>query len=191
MIIGIWIPNLYYWGLNQYIVQRTLGARSLADGQRGVVFAASLKLIVPFIVCIPGVIAFALYGEQLRDKASRSINAPTLALFDEVKSQPGTAGCVFKFNEDFAKLYPDRAEEVFVFNSEVAGTLIDQSGAPDSDAAKQVVKINSDVIKQAVTVDPALKVQTELVGYDYDCRVSHAGRGIDPHRPEGASSWPR
>ena len=41
LLLGIWIPNFYYWGLNQYIMQRTLGASSLAEGQRGIVFAAS------------------------------------------------------------------------------------------------------------------------------------------------------
>ena len=41
---GLWIPNLFYWGLNQFITQRTLAARSLSEGQRGIVFAAFLKL---------------------------------------------------------------------------------------------------------------------------------------------------
>lgn len=53
LIIGLWIPNFFYWGLNQYITQRTLGSKSLAEGQRGIVFAAFLKLIIPFIVVIP------------------------------------------------------------------------------------------------------------------------------------------
>jgi len=65
LIIGIWIPNLYYWGLNQYISQRTLGARSLRQGQLGIVFAAGLKLLIPFIIVIPGIIALQLYGGQL------------------------------------------------------------------------------------------------------------------------------
>ena len=54
LIIGLWIPNFFYWGLNQYIVQRTLGSKSLAEGQKGIIFAAALKLIIPFIVVIPG-----------------------------------------------------------------------------------------------------------------------------------------
>ena len=40
LLLGLWIPNFYYWGLNQYITQRTLGSESLAEGQRGIVFAA-------------------------------------------------------------------------------------------------------------------------------------------------------
>jgi SSS family solute:Na+ symporter len=66
-LLGIWIPNLFYWGFNQFITQRTLGARSLAAGQRGVVFAAGLKLLIPFIVVFPGIIAFQLYGDALAD----------------------------------------------------------------------------------------------------------------------------
>ncbi|MCK4645533.1 MAG: solute:sodium symporter family transporter [Candidatus Aminicenantes bacterium] len=65
LIIGIWIPNFYYWGLNQYIMQRTLGARSLSQGQLGIVFAASLKLLIPFMVVFPGIIALQLYKDQL------------------------------------------------------------------------------------------------------------------------------
>ncbi len=66
-LLGIWIPNMFYWGFNQFITQRTLGARSLAAGQRGVVFAAGLKLLIPFIVVFPGIIAFQLYGDTLTD----------------------------------------------------------------------------------------------------------------------------
>ena len=45
LLIGLWIPNFFYWGLNQYIVQRTLGSKSLAEGQRGIVFAAAPKCV--------------------------------------------------------------------------------------------------------------------------------------------------
>lgn len=65
---GLWIPQLFYWGLNQFITQRALGARSVSQGQRGVVFAASLKLLMPFIIIFPGIMAFELYGAQISDK---------------------------------------------------------------------------------------------------------------------------
>lgn len=65
LIIGIWIPNFYYWGLNQYITQRTLGAKSLKQGQMGILFAAGLKLLIPFIVVFPGIMAFQLYKGQM------------------------------------------------------------------------------------------------------------------------------
>ncbi|GAG23256.1 unnamed protein product, partial [marine sediment metagenome] len=65
LILGLWIPNFYYWGLNQYIMQRTLGARSLKQGQLGVLFAAGLKLLIPFIVVFPGIMALQLYGGEM------------------------------------------------------------------------------------------------------------------------------
>jgi SSS family solute:Na+ symporter len=67
LIGGIWVPNFFYWGLNQFITQRTLGSKSLAEGQRGIVFAALLKLIIPFIIVFPGIMAFELYGSQITD----------------------------------------------------------------------------------------------------------------------------
>ena len=71
LIIGLWIPNFYYWGFNQYIIQRTLGASSLAEGQKGIIFAAALKLIIPFIIVIPGIIAFNLFAA---DQAKSAMN---------------------------------------------------------------------------------------------------------------------
>ena len=65
LILGIWIPNFYYWGLNQYITQRILGSGSLAEGQKGIVFASVLKLVIPFIIVIPGIIAFNLYSKDM------------------------------------------------------------------------------------------------------------------------------
>lgn len=63
LIGGLWIANLYYWGFNQYIIQRTLAAKSLREAQRGIAFAAFLKLIIPLIVVIPGIIAYVMYAQ--------------------------------------------------------------------------------------------------------------------------------
>ena len=60
LIGGMWVANLYYWGFNQYIIQRTLAAKSLAEGQKGIAFAAFLKLIIPIIVVLPGIIAYVM-----------------------------------------------------------------------------------------------------------------------------------
>jgi len=60
LIGGMWIANLSYWGFNQYIIQRALAAKSLPEAQKGIVFAAFLKLIVPFIVVVPGIAAVML-----------------------------------------------------------------------------------------------------------------------------------
>lgn len=70
LLIGLWIPNFFYWGLNQYIVQRTLGSKSLAEGQKGIVFAAALKLLIPFLVVIPGILAYNLFSGDLLNTAT-------------------------------------------------------------------------------------------------------------------------
>ncbi|MFP4557362.1 MAG: sodium/sugar symporter [Bacteroidales bacterium] len=60
LIGGLWVANLYYWGFNQYIIQRTLAAKSLKEAQKGIVFAAFLKLLIPLIVVVPGIVAYVL-----------------------------------------------------------------------------------------------------------------------------------
>ena len=60
LIGGMWIANLSYWGFNQYIIQRALAARSLAEAQKGVIFAAYLKLLMPVIIVLPGIAAVML-----------------------------------------------------------------------------------------------------------------------------------
>ena len=57
---GMWIANLYYWGTNQYIIQRALGAKSLSEARKGVGLAALVKLVLPIIVVVPGIVAAAL-----------------------------------------------------------------------------------------------------------------------------------
>lgn len=57
---GMWIANLSYWGFNQYIIQRALAAKNLAEAQKGIVFAAFLKLLMPVIVVLPGIAAVIL-----------------------------------------------------------------------------------------------------------------------------------
>jgi len=57
LIGGMWIANLSYWGFNQYIIQRALAAKSINEAQKGVLFAAFLKLIMPLIIVVPGIAA--------------------------------------------------------------------------------------------------------------------------------------
>ncbi|MDP2470706.1 MAG: sodium/solute symporter [Candidatus Palauibacterales bacterium] len=87
LMLGLWIPNFYYWGLNQYITQRTLGSASLAEGQKGIVFAAFMKLLIPFVIVIPGIIAFNLYSQDMRLEA-RGDTAESMALY--VDANPAT-----------------------------------------------------------------------------------------------------
>ena len=79
LCLGLWIPNFFYWGLNQYIMQRTLASKSLAEGQMGVVFAAGLKLLIPFVVLIPGILAYNLYNEDMKAAAETKAQAAITA----------------------------------------------------------------------------------------------------------------
>lgn len=88
LMLGLWIPNFYYWGLNQYITQRTLGSESLREGQRGICFAAFLKLITPLLIVVPGLIAFNLYSDQMRLEA---VADTTVAMTRYLKANPATA----------------------------------------------------------------------------------------------------
>lgn len=63
LIGGMWVANLYYWGFNQYIIQRALAAKSLREAQRGLAFASFLKLIIPLIVVIPGIVAYIMFSQ--------------------------------------------------------------------------------------------------------------------------------
>lgn len=60
---GMWVANLYYWGFNQYIIQRTFAAKSLKESQKGIAFAAFLKLLIPLIVVIPGIVAYVMNAD--------------------------------------------------------------------------------------------------------------------------------
>lgn len=73
LLFGLWIPNFYYWGFNQFIIQKTFGSKSLAEGQKGVIFAAWMKLIVPFIIVVPGIIAFNLYSKDMSHEAKNTV----------------------------------------------------------------------------------------------------------------------
>ncbi|WP_420138693.1 sodium/sugar symporter [Sphingomonas sp.] len=87
LIGGMWIANLSYWGFNQYIIQRALAAKDIAEAQKGVLFAAFLKLLMPLIIVVPGIAAVLL--------------APDLAKPDEAYPTmmrllpPGLLGLVF------------------------------------------------------------------------------------------------
>ncbi len=63
LIGGMWVMNVSYWGFNQYIIQRALAAKSVKEAQKGIAFAAFLKLLMPVIVVLPGIAMYALNAE--------------------------------------------------------------------------------------------------------------------------------
>ncbi|MBG7630723.1 MAG: sodium/solute symporter, partial [Bacteroidetes bacterium] len=86
LIGGMWVANLYYWGFNQYIIQRTLAAKSLKEAQKGILLAAGLKLIIPVIVVVPGIAAYVMVNDpeiMARLGAAGLKNLPTLEQADK------------------------------------------------------------------------------------------------------------
>ncbi|MEO9969892.1 MAG: sodium/sugar symporter [Hyphomonadaceae bacterium] len=67
---GLWVLHFSYWGFNQYIIQRALGAESLQEAQKGLAFAALLKFLIPLIVVIPGIAALYLAQQGTLDMAA-------------------------------------------------------------------------------------------------------------------------
>ena len=151
LFFGIWIPNLYYWGLNQYIMQRTLGAQSLSQGQKGIVFAAFLKLLIPFIVIFPGIIAFNLFHSDMKEARQEELFGKEYLKFqkylvaevDRGEKVPGqdivrlnemkNAGLqksmeknrefklLFEFDDKFAAFESGAAIELIKFDAELLG----------------------------------------------------------------------
>ncbi|OUR94577.1 solute:sodium symporter family transporter [Flavobacteriales bacterium 34_180_T64] len=62
---GMMLVQLFYWGTNQAIIQRALGAKNLKEGQKGLMLAAFIKILGPLIVVLPGIIAFHMFGDSL------------------------------------------------------------------------------------------------------------------------------
>lgn len=77
---GLWVLHFSYWGFNQYIIQRALGAESLAEAQRGLAFAAFLKFVIPLIVVIPGIAVLYLtqQGSETLDGAAIAADPNTM-----------------------------------------------------------------------------------------------------------------
>ena len=87
LIGGMWIMNLSYWGFNQYIIQRALAAKNAREAQKGIVFAAFLKMLMPVLVVLPGIAAVVLIPD---------LSAPDKAYPETMKLLPvGLKGLVF------------------------------------------------------------------------------------------------
>ena len=79
LVGGMWIANLYYWGNNQYIIQRALASKDLKEAQKGVAFAALMKLVIPFFAVIPGIAAYVI----LKDPAAYGFTGEGINVPDE------------------------------------------------------------------------------------------------------------
>jgi len=65
LFTGLIINQLYFWGMNQTIIQRALGAKNLKEAQKGLLFTGVLKILVPLIIVLPGVIGFYYFGDSM------------------------------------------------------------------------------------------------------------------------------
>ena len=88
-------------------MQRTLGSKSLAEGQKGIVFAAMLKLVIPFIVVIPGILAFNLFSSDLHQSAANKN--------EQALKGVGDAQTIV-VDEAFVKLQPDLVNDIISHN---------------------------------------------------------------------------
>ena len=175
LLIGLWIPNFFYWGLNQYIVQRTLGSKSLAEGQKGIVFAATLKLIIPFVVVIPGILAFNLFSTDLHQSAAKK-NMAALESVTEKQTLVVDAGLI--------ELQPELVAKVIDHNIKLGGEA--SAPAPDADAVAVANYINA-LSNSALEKDATLEQGAKLEGYDYDAAFPVLVRNLI--KPMPLISW--
>lgn len=185
LCLGLWIPNFFYWGLNQYIMQRTLAAKSLAEGQTGIVFAAFLKLLIPFVVIIPGILAYNLYRGDLKQEA---VNKNTIAL-KAIEADPALKASTIYYvtdgflmenaadgkkfiehNMNVLKVPAEKRAETAKAFAELEADIANENTtiAQRAQYVKTIADINQEFVNAAA--DPALnlKVSQKLVGFDYD-----------------------
>ncbi len=178
-LLGLWIPNFFYWGLNQYIMQRTLASKSLEEGQLGIVFAAFLKLLIPFVVIIPGILAYNLYRDDLALKADT--NATTIiqaaestgkkVIYDISASRfirpDTTASSVDYVKKNLTSAgAADKIAEVDAKAAELAALPASDIAAREA-VAKQILAIDKEATK-AARVSADFTVTTTLAAYQYD-----------------------
>ncbi len=137
---GMIFANLFYWGTNQYVIQRTLGAKNLQEGQKGVLFSGFYKLLIPFFMMIPGVIAFHLFGDKLNpvDLAYPTLVSKVLptylsglflaallgAVFSTYNSLLNSAATMFTLDIYKPGFNPNATDQQLIKVSKIFGTVI-------------------------------------------------------------------
>ena len=127
LIGGMWVMNFSYWGFNQYIIQRALAAKDLNEAQKGIAFAAYLKLLMPLIVVLPGIAAVVLYPDLTApDKAYPSMMslmpvgikglvfaALVAAIVSSLASMTNSISTIFTM-DIYKKFYADKSQSHYV-----------------------------------------------------------------------------
>ncbi len=149
MFTGLLLVNLYYWGTDQSIIQRALGAKNLKEGQKGVIYAGFLKVLTPIIVIIPGILAFQILGPNATDMdtiypqlVSTVLPTPLIGLFaaammgailSTFNSVLNSASTLFALNVYKPKFGAGKDEKHFIKIGKVFAlvvALISMFGAP-------------------------------------------------------------
>lgn len=170
LMCAIWIPNLYYWGLNQYIIQRTLGSKTLGEGQKGLVFAAFMKLLIPFIVLLPGVIAFNLYADEMHASA-RANSQSELTRFEELSANPSSDQPLFQYNRSFALYDEANAQAILEYNAKALGIEVPTIAKSDKMSAPDRLEQQLIALKKAPEAVGKTFGST-ISGYDTDSALS-------------------
>ncbi len=199
-LLGLWIPNFFYWGLNQYIMQRTLASKSLEEGQLGVVFAAFLKLLIPFVVIIPGILAYNLFRDDLAAKADDN-NAKVVAAAEETaKASNKTViynvapsllmradqqqNAISRLEQNMAAVgaTDEKKAELTALTTELAAldaTKV-ENRTKVSELANAITKLEGDVTKEARANTDKYVVSTGLTAYHYDSAFATLLRKLLP-----------
>ncbi len=154
-LLGLWIPNFFYWGLNQYIMQRTLASKSLEEGQLGIVFAAFLKLLIPFVVIIPGILAYNLYRGDLAAKADSN----AAAIIQKAEKDAATSGKKVIFDIAASRLVREDSAAASV---ELIRKNLQTVGAADSIPAVDALAAQLSAIPAAQIAERSAKAEEIL-----------------------------
>lgn len=139
LFTGVLLLNLFYWCTNQQIIQRTFGASSLKEGQRGVLMAGALKIFGPLILVLPGLIAFHLYGNEIaKDHAYGTLVQNVLpkplagffaavmvgAILSSFNSALNSTATLFSLGVYKQMLHPDATDHRVIASGKVFGTIL-------------------------------------------------------------------
>jgi SSS family solute:Na+ symporter len=160
LFTGVLLLNLFYWCTNQQIIQRTFGASSLKEGQRGVLMAGGLKVLAPVILVLPGILAFHLYGDSIasQDQAYGTLVRAELppwlagffaavmvgAILSSFNSALNSTATLFSLGVYKDMFHPDADERQVIRSGKICGWI---------------------VAVAAMTTAPLLAGQTSIFGY--------------------------
>ncbi len=199
-LLGLWIPNFFYWGLNQYIMQRTLASKSLEEGQMGVVFAAFLKLLIPFVVIIPGILAYNLFRDDLAAKADTN-NAAVIKTAEETAQASGKKviynvapsllmradqqqNAIARIEQNMNTAGADEAKKAELKKLTTELSQIDATKKDNlekvSELAQAITKLEGEATKAARNNDEQYVVSTGLTAYHYDSAFATLLRKLLP-----------